>query len=454
VWFARTYCVEELRFSDDAAAKRIQAARAARRFPALFEALADGRLHLTAVCLLAPHLVTENVGELIEAATHQRKSDIEVLLGRRYPAPSTGSTVRPVAATPAGDGLHAPAHADGFRVPSEAGASSMTLDGFAEADAVSKAKSVEHAPAHVHVSSVELVPEHYDVHMTISGVTHAKLRRAQDLLSHAVPTGEVSEVFDRALDTLLAHLETTKLGSARKSAATGDACSAPRHPKRNRSKTSRYISAHVRRRVWERDHGQCTFVGSKGRRCASRRFLEFDHVVPVAQGGSASVDGLRLRCRAHNQLEAERAFGADFMRRKREEARAEARKRAEARARTMAQEGARAEEERARAHAEARARVKERTEEIVAGLRSLGCRGPEARRAAEHAQALEVAAIEEQMRAALSFVSRRARTARRGDGYRTDPASAAVRVPHELGSVVDHEPFRRASLLEHEPIPR
>src|SRR3990172_6905569 len=53
------YCVEELRLSEDAASKRIQAARAARQFPALFTALAEGRLHLTAVCLLAPHLTEE-----------------------------------------------------------------------------------------------------------------------------------------------------------------------------------------------------------------------------------------------------------------------------------------------------------------------------------------------------------------------------------------------------------
>ena len=45
------YCVEGLRLSEDAAYKRIQAARAARQFPSLFTALAEGRLHLTAVCL-------------------------------------------------------------------------------------------------------------------------------------------------------------------------------------------------------------------------------------------------------------------------------------------------------------------------------------------------------------------------------------------------------------------
>src|SRR5512141_1557415 len=43
------YCVESLHFSEDAAYKRIQAARAARQFPALFEAITDGRLNLTAV---------------------------------------------------------------------------------------------------------------------------------------------------------------------------------------------------------------------------------------------------------------------------------------------------------------------------------------------------------------------------------------------------------------------
>ena len=44
-----TWCVAELHFSEDMAYKRIQAARAARRFPVLYDALADGRLHLTAV---------------------------------------------------------------------------------------------------------------------------------------------------------------------------------------------------------------------------------------------------------------------------------------------------------------------------------------------------------------------------------------------------------------------
>ena len=49
--------------------------------------------------------------------------------------------------------------------------------------------------------------------------------------------------------------------------------------------------------------------------------LEFDHRVPVAQGGQGTVENVRLVCRAHNQYAAERAFGADFIHAKRRAAR-------------------------------------------------------------------------------------------------------------------------------------
>jgi len=49
--------------------------------------------------------------------------------------------------------------------------------------------------------------------------------------------------------------------------------------------------------------------------------VQFDHIDPYAKGGEATVGRIRLLCRAHNQYEAERAFGAEFMRHKREAAR-------------------------------------------------------------------------------------------------------------------------------------
>lgn len=100
------------------------------------------------------------------------------------------------------------------------------------------------------------------------------------------------------------------------------------------------------------------------------------------------MEGMRLRCRTHNQFEAEQAFGAGFMRRKRQEARLAS---AEAR-------------ERAVAESQVRAAAKEQTLDVLAGLRELGCRVDQARRAAEFSEALHGATLDERMRASLRFL--------------------------------------------------
>ena len=80
------YCVEHLRLSEDAALKRIRAARVAREFPAIFAAVADGRLNLSAVILLKPYLREAKPDELLAAAAHKTRSEIEQLLAERFPS--------------------------------------------------------------------------------------------------------------------------------------------------------------------------------------------------------------------------------------------------------------------------------------------------------------------------------------------------------------------------------
>lgn len=68
------YCERKLHLSADAAYKRITTARVARDFPVILEALADGRLNVTMVNLLSPHLSQENADALFEQAFHKTKS--------------------------------------------------------------------------------------------------------------------------------------------------------------------------------------------------------------------------------------------------------------------------------------------------------------------------------------------------------------------------------------------
>ena len=73
----------------------------------------------------------------------------------------------------------------------------------------------------------------------------------------------------------------------------------------------------MKRFVRKRDKGRCAYVSDSGHRCEARSVLEYDHVLEYARGGEATVSNIRLRCRAHNQLEADREFGAEFMKNRR-----------------------------------------------------------------------------------------------------------------------------------------
>ena len=66
--------------------------------------------------------------------------------------------------------------------------------------------------------------------------------------------------------------------------------------------TSRAIPAAVKRAVWRRDRGRCSYVDrTSGRRCGSQHLLQIDHVVPYARGGAAEPNNLRLLCAAHHR---------------------------------------------------------------------------------------------------------------------------------------------------------
>ena len=102
------YCVRRLKLSEDAAYKRIQAARAARRFPGIFEAIADGRLSLSVIVKLRPHLTRENWRELLRESVHKTKKEVEYLLAVRFPKPDVPTVIRPVVPAAAAEPVSTP----------------------------------------------------------------------------------------------------------------------------------------------------------------------------------------------------------------------------------------------------------------------------------------------------------------------------------------------------------
>ena len=88
------YCTERLHLSEAEAYLRIAAARASRQHPILLAMLADGRLHLTAIAKLAPHLTPDNREAVLERATHCSKRQVEELAAELAPRPDAPALIR------------------------------------------------------------------------------------------------------------------------------------------------------------------------------------------------------------------------------------------------------------------------------------------------------------------------------------------------------------------------
>jgi hypothetical protein len=217
----------------------------------------------------------------------------------------------------------------------------------------------------------------YRVVFTASEQLKQKLDRAGELLSHGSHPSDLPALLERALDLLIEREQRRRFGSKRSRRQFRTATSEPRaaesqppdmHGTESETKTERhvaqpntpehhvaqpntpehhvakpnaperhvakpelrasraavaegssetssaYIPAAVRREVWERDAGQCTYVNARGERCHGRHYVQFDHRIARAFGGSSTVENLRLRCAAHDGLAAEQVLGIERVR--------------------------------------------------------------------------------------------------------------------------------------------
>ena len=286
------FCTHQLHLSEHAAYLRIEAARLARRFPAILDRLCDGSLHLTALSLLGPHLTTSNHVDLLDTVRHKSKRDVEQLVARLRPQADVPSVVRKLptlrsASIPVSD-IPVPVPVRHAATPDERMPNSAPSAPIAAACAAPRPPEIK-----------PLAPDRYKVQFTVSRETHDKLRRVQDLMRHTIPDGDPAAIFDRALTLLLAELSRAKFAATDR----------PKREHGTAQRHSRHIPAAVKRSVWSRDGGRCAFRGEQGR-CTETGFLEFHHVVPYADGGETSAANLELRCRAHNQYEMDLWSGA------------------------------------------------------------------------------------------------------------------------------------------------
>jgi hypothetical protein len=214
--------------------------------------LRSGRLRLEAVARLAPHLTAENNSELLDRAAGATKREVLTMVAQMQTEPApTRDVVTPVAAP------------------------SQTPNG-------STPQVIE--------------PPQHRFHFTADAELFELVEKLRRLLHHKHPDGRLESIFKEAAQALLDRVDPER--------------SKPTRKPRRRLRRSRTVPEAIKRQVWMRDGGRCAYISDDGRRCESRDFLEYDHIVPWALGGeSDTVDNIRLLCRPHNQRLARRRFG-------------------------------------------------------------------------------------------------------------------------------------------------
>ena len=320
------YCIELLHFSEAEAYLRSAVARASRSVPVLLAMLGDGRLHLSGIARLAPHLDAGNIESVTERAAHMSKREIDRLVAELSPRPDVRARMRklPARARSSSDQPR-PDRVDrceSARVTREE-CLPVVAPARVTAPVTAPMPRAEARPAMLELGGCgarsnsgsggaklePIAPSRYKVEFTASTELRDKLQRARALLRHKISdsSNDLAEVVDEAVTLLLAKLEARKFAKTkapRKSVADSDT-----------SASSRTIPAAVKREVFARDEGKCAFVAESGRRCSCSDpgRLEYHHVHPYAMGGDHSPETIELRCKAHNAYQAELDYGKEAM---------------------------------------------------------------------------------------------------------------------------------------------
>jgi hypothetical protein len=249
------YCIYELRMSEDAAYRRVAAARLVKRFPAIFGCVERGELHLTALLLLAPHLTEANVGEVLARAKFRTKKEILKLVRLLSPLPDVPSRIEPLGLErrPAPRAtwsnitqrwvreLEPEARPANWLPQREQEETAMDVADFDDSAVVEtaparnravagEAPAFETAPARNHAATTEEPveqstpateraerspsnldgPQRFKVQFTASEEYVALVEEAKALLAHALPRADIAEVHLRAMRTLVAALKKRK----------------------------------------------------------------------------------------------------------------------------------------------------------------------------------------------------------------------------------------------------
>jgi 5-methylcytosine-specific restriction endonuclease McrA len=150
-----------------------------------------------------------------------------------------------------------------------------------------------------------------ELKINISEKLKNKLDDLKSLMSHH----DADMSYEALIETLVEVAEPKLLNKKSIKKVPSDVIASPKAQRnvsplrRNGAVNTRYIPRPIKRYIWSRDQGRCTYKSPiNGKRCESQYLVQYDHVKPFALGGESVEGNLRLLCAQHNQLRAKETF--------------------------------------------------------------------------------------------------------------------------------------------------
>ncbi|WP_210415701.1 HNH endonuclease [Bdellovibrio sp. ZAP7] len=272
------YMISHLQYSEDAAYRRIQAARLLKKVPQLNQAIENGDLNLTQL-----HRVQKCLTKELEngnAVSLEKTEEVLELIQKK---------------------------------------SSMETQ---------KILAIEfNQPIQMHETIKSQRDDSLRMEISFSPEQMADLEHAKDLLSHALPSPTWAELFaylaKKQIQTKLGQKNNKDLNSVKPNVANEnrqrasvdvaakDSKSAEFVLKKNANEGERinkrkHIKTTNRRMLLAKSNHHCEYVHGDGQRCLSKYQLQVDHKLPLAMGGTNDIQNFRILCRTHNLSEARR----------------------------------------------------------------------------------------------------------------------------------------------------
>ena len=290
--------------------------RLLRNYPQLEAPLSDGRLCLSTLGELAKVLTAENVDELVERAAYLsfRKTEELVVSIRPRSVPKEGIRKLPDRASALAAAEPPPIQA---RPDAESNAEAACQPVLRQAQHERLIKAPSAPPLALAAPDPAPPPGRlepvarglWSIRVTLDEEGKEALEQFLALTSHGNWRGDLSAALREAIRCGI------QVHGKRRGAATPERTRAPLEPIPRPRGERDPIPASVRREVWARDGGRCTYRDPDANRCQSRHQLEFHHRRGALVTGSKAED-LELRCKPHNRLDAFQVFGREHVERR------------------------------------------------------------------------------------------------------------------------------------------